>query len=201
MAEQLSGALAVFVKTPGLSPIKTRLAADIGEKKAAAVYEILLQNTAATMRRARRLGAEVFWAVGEKEGADDARWSEFPAMWDGRRRPGRAAEPGVCAAAKAARTGGAGGGGLSGDVGGADCAGFAGGRFQNRGGADDRRRLLSFRRRPPRRPGGLEKCPIQPKRHPDPSPAAFPPNEVEISPTLTDVDDAATLEKSGLKIG
>jgi uncharacterized protein len=41
----MKNALIVFVKTPILGKVKTRLAADIGDKKALAIYEILLEKT------------------------------------------------------------------------------------------------------------------------------------------------------------
>lgn len=78
-----AGALAVFVKTPELSPVKTRLAADIGQKKALRVYEALLARSAAMMREVRRAGVAVCWAVGEAEGVRHARWKEFPAIHTG----------------------------------------------------------------------------------------------------------------------
>ena len=198
MAEQLSGALAVFVKTPGLSPIKTRLAADIGEKKAAAVYEMLLQNTAATMRRARRLGAEVFWAVGEKEGSDDARWSEFPAMWTGggglgerlnrvyarlQKRHGRAALAGAdCPAMSAAL--------IARALRAADSK-IAAGPTTDGG-------FYLFAAARPVAPAVWKNVPYSQSDTLTRLLQHFPPNEVEILPTLTDVDDAATLAECGL---
>jgi glycosyltransferase A (GT-A) superfamily protein (DUF2064 family) len=44
--------LAVFVKTPGLSPIKTRLAASVGEQKALEFYRRSLRVTEAVVHAA-----------------------------------------------------------------------------------------------------------------------------------------------------
>lgn len=83
VAAKIKGGLAVFVKTPELSPVKTRLAADIGAQQAAQVYEQLLAASAAMMRKVRESGAAVHWAVGEREGAANPRWREFPAVFTG----------------------------------------------------------------------------------------------------------------------
>ena len=83
MAAILKGGLAVFVKTPELSPVKTRLAADIGVPAARREYEKMLSAAAAMMRRVRREGVAAYWAVGEAAGVSHARWREFPALWTG----------------------------------------------------------------------------------------------------------------------
>lgn len=106
----MKGGLAVFVKTPELSPVKTRLAADIGAAAALQVYEKMLVAAAEMMRQTRDSGASVYWAVGEKDGLKNPRWREFPAVFTGegdlgarlhriyemlRRRHGRAALAGA----------------------------------------------------------------------------------------------------------
>ena len=80
---QLNGGLAVFVKTPELSPVKTRLAADIGAEAALRVYEMMLAAAAEMMRQTQDAGVSVYWAVGEKDGAAHSRWQEFPAIFTG----------------------------------------------------------------------------------------------------------------------
>lgn len=78
--------IAVFAKTPGLSPVKTRLAAEIGERAALEFYERSLAVTEALCRRVTDLaGGEVrcYWAVGEAEGVDHPRWGAFPAFHTG----------------------------------------------------------------------------------------------------------------------
>ena len=77
------GGLAVFVKTPGLSPIKTRLAADIGAAAAMDIYEKMLTASAKMMHHARESGVATYWAVGEREGVSHPRWREFPAVFTG----------------------------------------------------------------------------------------------------------------------
>ncbi len=79
----MSGALAVFVKTPELSPVKTRLAADIGEAAARREYEKMLAAAAALMRQTRAAGVAAYWAVGEAAGVSHPRWREFPAIFTG----------------------------------------------------------------------------------------------------------------------
>jgi glycosyltransferase A (GT-A) superfamily protein (DUF2064 family) len=69
-------ALGIFVKTPGFSPIKTRLAADIGEAAAAMVYQKLLFATAAVARAASQSGIAPYWAVGDS-GIAESHWREF----------------------------------------------------------------------------------------------------------------------------
>lgn len=72
-------ALAVFVKTPGLSPIKTRLAAAIGTDAALAVYLASLEcvRTAVAEAAAKGLVAP-YWAVAETSAVD--RWPDWPAL-------------------------------------------------------------------------------------------------------------------------
>ena len=65
-------ALAIFVKTPSLSPVKTRLAAGIGEAAALAFYMRSLRAVAAVARDA---GVHVVWAVGEADGVRDPLWA------------------------------------------------------------------------------------------------------------------------------
>ncbi len=82
-------ALAIFVKTPGLSPIKTRLAAGIGASAAAEFYALAVRAVA-EIAAASRLAA--YWAVAEAEGLDDPRWSGFPTI---RQEEGRLAKLGL----------------------------------------------------------------------------------------------------------
>lgn len=81
----MTGALAIFVKTPGLSPIKTRLADSIGEELSEKFYEESVRATAACAREVqRRYGRlQVYWAVAESDGLSSQMWSEFPAVYQG----------------------------------------------------------------------------------------------------------------------
>lgn len=79
------GVLAVFVKTPGLSPVKTRLAAKIGEKTALEFYNLALDATAALARQAKSelSNWELIWAVAEEQGLISNRWREFGTVFQG----------------------------------------------------------------------------------------------------------------------
>ena len=69
------GAIAVFAKTPGLSAVKTRLAAQIGVDKARAIYESSLVATAAVLRAtADADGWRIFFALAEADGVGDRFW-------------------------------------------------------------------------------------------------------------------------------
>jgi rSAM/selenodomain-associated transferase 1 len=71
-------AVCVFVKTPGLSPVKTRLAAGIGQERARRFYELASAAVAAVVQSSGFLG---FWAVAEAAGA--ASWRRFPVILQG----------------------------------------------------------------------------------------------------------------------
>jgi uncharacterized protein len=81
----LNAALAIFVKTPGLSPIKTRLAHAMGAAAAEEFYRLAASATAAVARAAVAAGAEVtpYWAVAERAALAHPDWREFPTVWQG----------------------------------------------------------------------------------------------------------------------
>lgn len=68
-------AVAIFVKTPGVSPIKTRLAAGIGPERAAAFYRLALT---CVREVAVASGLEAYWAVAEEQALSS--WSDLPAI-------------------------------------------------------------------------------------------------------------------------
>jgi hypothetical protein len=77
-------AVATFVKTPGRSPLKTRLAQTVGEAAAHQFYRLACAAIAATLRTAQAasVGTIVpYWAVAE----DDCggMWSGFPVVHQG----------------------------------------------------------------------------------------------------------------------
>ena len=78
VSEDLNAAIAIFVKTPGLSPLKTRLAAGIGEEKALGFYNLSVRAVEAVVKSVDMHGV---WAVAEEEGAEQ--WSSFEALWTG----------------------------------------------------------------------------------------------------------------------
>lgn len=71
-------AIAVFVKTPGLSPIKTRLAKTIGQQQAERWHELAAMAVAEVATRAG-IGP-VYFAVAEKEGLTHALWSNHETL-------------------------------------------------------------------------------------------------------------------------
>ncbi|MBK6424113.1 MAG: DUF2064 domain-containing protein [Gemmatimonadetes bacterium] len=78
-------AVAIFVKTPGRSPAKTRLAAEIGAVAAAGCYErclAVVEEVVATAT-ARLPGMVPYWAVAESEGLTDPRWGAFALVGQG----------------------------------------------------------------------------------------------------------------------
>lgn len=79
-------AIAVFAKTPGVSPIKTRLAAGIGKEKAEEFYLFSLKVARELIQLVREQSKhEVtpYWALAEQEGADLPLWSAFDTLWTG----------------------------------------------------------------------------------------------------------------------
>ena len=80
------GAVAVFVKTPSLSPVKTRLAKSIGEAAALSVYRHSLTAMRAVMTTIQKESGgavQPFWAVAEAQGVHRREWRDFPAMHTG----------------------------------------------------------------------------------------------------------------------
>lgn len=81
----MGGALVIFVKTPGFSPVKTRLAQSIGKEMA---EEFFYRSVAATRAYAKVLrdstaGLTVYWAVAEQAGLSAPLWSHFPVISQG----------------------------------------------------------------------------------------------------------------------
>lgn len=79
-------AVAIFVKTPGRTPLKTRLAETIGGESALEFYELCLETLRETLTVAREAGQEAifpYWGVAEKEGLTDLRWKNFGRVWQG----------------------------------------------------------------------------------------------------------------------
>lgn len=80
-----AAAVAVFVKTPGLSPLKTRLAAHIGKEKAEEFYFLSLKALESVLKKAHEKDANLscFWAVAEENGLDNPLWESFPKVFQG----------------------------------------------------------------------------------------------------------------------
>jgi uncharacterized protein len=80
----MSCGLAIFVKTPSLSPLKTRLAKDIGQTAALELYELSIRAVASVVQQAKNLGAITpYWAVAEQVGLSDPRWRALPTIDQG----------------------------------------------------------------------------------------------------------------------
>ncbi len=71
-------AVAVFVKTPGLSPIKTRLAKTIGQQQAERWHQLAAMAVAEVATRAA-IGP-VYFAVAETEGLTHPLWSDHKTL-------------------------------------------------------------------------------------------------------------------------
>lgn len=80
----MSGAIAIFVKTPGLSPVKTRLAVKIGQKNAetfhlasaksvASVVQVLIEDN----------DIKGYYAVAEQSAVNHLFWEDLPCIWQG----------------------------------------------------------------------------------------------------------------------
>lgn len=67
-------AIICFVKTPGLSKPKTRLAASIGEEKALQIYLRLVQCMSETFDLLKGESLDLIWAVNESNGGGHYLW-------------------------------------------------------------------------------------------------------------------------------
>lgn len=80
----MSAGIAIFVKTPGYSPVKSRLAAERGRAYAEAWY---LRAAAAVASVARTTAAaghvSVYWAVAEPAAIESGAWSGLPVLGQG----------------------------------------------------------------------------------------------------------------------
>jgi len=80
----VSGAIAIFVKTPGRSALKTRLAESQGERFVHAWYALAAQAVAAVAREAAAsTDAAVYWAVAEAQALGDPIWAGLPTIAQG----------------------------------------------------------------------------------------------------------------------
>lgn len=76
----------IFAKTVSLSPVKTRLAADIGKVNAQAFYRLSVDCVEAFVSEAGEAFPEIIapvWALAEETGPEHWRDSPFPAVWTG----------------------------------------------------------------------------------------------------------------------
>ena len=64
-------AVAIFVKTPGVSPLKTRLAKTVGQQAAEAFFSLSLKAIQETLQVE---GITQYWAVAEEQALDNPLW-------------------------------------------------------------------------------------------------------------------------------
>jgi uncharacterized protein len=77
-------ALAVFVKTPGYSPLKTRLADTVGQKVAEEFHRLSAMAVASVVGQASSsLNIHPYWAVAETEAMNDPLWRGFSTVSQG----------------------------------------------------------------------------------------------------------------------
>ncbi len=81
----MTTALAIFVKTPGHSPLKTRLAATIGVPAATAFHRLAARAVAESAQAARACDPTLhaYWAVAESTALDAPPWRDLPQLWQG----------------------------------------------------------------------------------------------------------------------
>jgi uncharacterized protein len=74
-------AIAIFVKTPGYSPVKTRLARDTG-REWAEQWHVKAALAVAEVAQIAAIGP-VYWAVAEQPALGDSLWKGFPVVSQG----------------------------------------------------------------------------------------------------------------------
>lgn len=81
----MNTALVIFVKTLGLSPVKTRLAKDIGIENAEAFYKRSVNATSALAHKIKLdlADIDIYWAIAEEEGVENEVWSNFNKIFQG----------------------------------------------------------------------------------------------------------------------
>jgi glycosyltransferase A (GT-A) superfamily protein (DUF2064 family) len=78
-------AIAIFVKTPGLSPVKTRLAKDIGNNNAELFYKLSIKKVEDTIKELCVIDESLtpFWAIAESEKLTQGLWPTFTNIYQG----------------------------------------------------------------------------------------------------------------------
>jgi len=80
----MSGAIAVFVKTPGLSPVKTRLAASLSKESAEAFHLASARSVASIVKTlSKQADIKSYYAVAEQEAKNHHYWQDLPCLWQG----------------------------------------------------------------------------------------------------------------------
>lgn len=82
----MSTAIAIFAKTIGISPVKTRLAKGIGKEKAEEFYNhsvVAIEETIIDLKSQSQEEIVPYWALAEEEGILNRRWKTFKSLWTG----------------------------------------------------------------------------------------------------------------------
>jgi len=80
----MNGAIAIFVKTPGLSPVKTRLAVALGQEAAEAFHLASSRSVASvTQELSQQSGIQSYYAVAEQFALNHNYWDDLPCVWQG----------------------------------------------------------------------------------------------------------------------
>ena len=80
----MTGGLAIFVKTPALSPVKTRLARDVGQLRAEAFYLASAEAVASVALQSQTHGGAIaYWAVAEPAALTGNAWIDLPCIPQG----------------------------------------------------------------------------------------------------------------------
>lgn len=80
----MSGAIAVFVKTPGISPVKTRLASKLGQE-AAEAFHLASSRSVCSITQSLSQQADIkgYYAVAEESALKHSYWEDLPCLWQG----------------------------------------------------------------------------------------------------------------------
>ncbi len=80
-----TGAIAVFVKTPGLSPVKTRLAKSLTTDIAEAFHWAAAARAVSASIKAAgtQTAVQGYYAVAEKNALHHSAWQDLPRLWQG----------------------------------------------------------------------------------------------------------------------
>lgn len=79
-------AIAVFCKTPGLSPFKTRLEKGIGKAYTLEFYNLSIAAIKEVLEEVQYASSDIvvpYWAVAEKEAPSNPLWDSFDCIWTG----------------------------------------------------------------------------------------------------------------------
>lgn len=78
-----SAGIAIFVKTPGLSPVKSRLWPALGRDAAESLYRRMAASVAASLRPISRAALTRYWAIAEDHPAAHRCWRTLPTLPQG----------------------------------------------------------------------------------------------------------------------